>query len=251
MPESTRLLEISAEGVDAAAVATFAGCLATRAVEENRRLNADVARRGESQVAAALLAARTEVEKQELELTRVRIASLVELKRALLKAALSEIAAAADEERLARQHIEEEEARSTSYEESAGRRPATRETAESGASKARANAAAARAAVAVASRGRTAAEARAALLEREITSREEELVRLKRRVESTAAGLTELEKRTALAPLESASKAFDLQLVAPPPPVAPRVGPSSLLVAAVGALAAVFLGALLVLSRPE
>jgi hypothetical protein len=250
MPESTRLLEISAEGEDAAAVAAFAGCLATHAVEENRRLNADVARRGESQVAAALLAARTEVEKQEQELTRMRIASLVELKRTLLKAALGEIAAATDEERLARQRVDEEEARSKSFEESATMRPAARETAEAGAAKAQANAAAARAAIAAAAKARNAAEARATRLEREITSREEELVRFRRRLEGTAAGLTELEKRTALAPLESASKAFELQVVAPPPPVAPRVGPSPLLVAAIGALAAVFLGALVVLSRP-
>lgn len=251
MPEGTRLLEISAEGEDAVAVATFAGCVAARAVEENRRLSADVARRGESQVNAALLAARAQVEKQELELTRARIASLVELKRALLKAALAQITAATDEERLARQHVEEEEARSASYQESADRPPAPSETAESGATRARANAAAARAAVTASSKARAAAEVRAAGLEREITSREEELVRLKRRLEGTAAGLAELEKRAALAPLESASKAFDLQLVASSPPVAPRVGPSSLLVAAIGALAAVFLAALVVFSRPE
>ncbi len=251
MPESTRLLEISAEGEDAAAVATFAGCLATRAVEENRRLNADVARRGESQVAAALEAARTEVEKQALELTRLRIASLVELRHSLLKAALSQIAAATDEERLARQRVEEEEARSKSFEESTKTQPDAKEMAEVGAARAQAGAAAARAAVTAASKARTAAEASAARLEREIISREEELLQLKRRVEDTAAGVTELEKRAALAPLESASKAFDLQLVAPPSPVAPRVGPSPLLVAAIGALAAVFLGALVVLSRSE
>lgn len=251
MPESTRLLEISAEGEDAAAVATFAGCLATRAVEENRRLNAEVARRGESQVAAALQAARTNVEQQELEITRLRGTSLTELKRAQLKAALAEIAAATDEERLARQQVEEEEARRKSFEESAANRPATRETAEIGAARAQANAAAARAAISAAGAARTAAEARAARLEREIASHEEEIVRRRRLIEGTSAGVTELEKRTALAPLESASKAFDLQLVAPPPPTAPRVGPPPLLVAAIGALAAVFLGALVVLSRPE
>ena len=251
MPESTRLLEISAEGEDAAAVATFAGCLAIRAVEENRRLNADVARRGESLVATALQAARTDVERQEMEVTRLRGTSLTELTRAQLKAALGQIAAATDEERIARQQVEEEEARSKSFEESATMRPATRETAEMGAARAQANAAAARAAIAAASKARTAAEARAALLEREIASREEEIVRRRRHIESTTAGVTELEKRMALAPLESASKAFDLQLVAPPPTVAPRVGPSPLLVAAIGALTAVFLGALVVLSRPE
>jgi hypothetical protein len=251
MPESTRLLEISAEGEDATAVATFAGCLATRAVEENRRLNADVARRGESQIAAALQAARTNVEQQELEVTRARASALIELKRAQLKAALGEIAAATEGERIARQNVEEEEARRKSFEERVDLAPAARETAEIGAARAQANAAASRAAIITASKARTAAEARAALLEREICSREEELVRRKRRIESTTAGVTELEKRTALAPLESASKAFDLQLVAPPPPVAPRVGPSPLLVAAIGALAAVFLGALVVLSRPE
>jgi chromosome segregation ATPase len=210
-----------------------------------------VARRGESQVSAALQAARTNVEQQEVEVTRLRASSLIELKRGQLKAALGEIAAATDEERLARQHVEEEEARRKSLEERIDLAPAARETAEMGAARAKADAAAARAAITAASKARTAAEARAALLEREICSREEEIIRRKRRIEATTAGVAELEKRTALAPLDSASKAFDLQLVAPPPPVAPRVGPSPLLVAAIGALAAVFLGALVVLSRPE
>ncbi len=98
---------------------------------------------------------------------------------------------------------------------------------------------------------RAAAEGRAASLEREIASREDELARLKRRVDGASTGLAELERLTALAPLESARKAFDLQLVAPPPPVAPRVGPSLLLLGAAGMLAGAFLGALVILSRPE
>jgi chromosome segregation ATPase len=152
---------------------------------------------------------------------------------------------------MARRHVDEEDARSASFEEGGSKWPRARETTEGGVVTARANAAAARAAVASAARARAAAESRATSLEREIASRESELGRARRRAEGAAAGLTELERRTALAPLDSASKAFDLQLVAPPPSLAPRAGPPPLLMAAVGAFAAVFLGALLVLSRPE
>jgi hypothetical protein len=196
VPESTRLLEVSAEGADPAATAAFTACLAARAQEENRRLNADVARRGEAQVATALAAARADLESREEMLSRRRAALHLEVSRAKLKAALSDLA------------------RATSTE-------------------------------------RGVLEKRAALLDREVASAEDELDALKRRVANATSGVAELERRSALAPLESATKAFDLVVVAPAPAVAHRSGPAVGLLAAVGVFAGAFLAMLGILSRPQ
>ena len=74
---------------------------------------------------------------------------------------------------------------------------------------------------------------------------------LSRRLDAASAARVDLEKRRASSPLEAAAKAFDLAVLSPavPPAHADRV--PAPLAAVAGAVSALLVGILVVLSRPD
>jgi len=90
----------------------------------------------------------------------------------------------------------------------------------------------------------------AAPLERKLARIEEEIGPLERARDAAVSALGEAERREALAPVENASRAFDLVSLAPAVPSATPSGASRLTMAALGAAAALLLGAFTVLSSP-
>lgn len=286
VPENTRLVEVSFEAGDPAAAAAFANCLASKAIEESVRISEGLAAQGTRTVDAALERIRTETARLQQELSDARGRSLLELKRARLRATLAALERSAEEERRAGVDAAGSGARRTNLEAAGKARPErrrftsyvsrepdagaatsgsgtagtpvvreesdpTRDLAEKGAAEASASEAAARATAEAATRGRLAAERSAALLEREIAAAEQELDTLGKRVASASSGQAELEKRRSLLPVEAAARSLLLVPLAPALPPAVPSNAAPWLVGLVGAAAAGGLGALLVLSREE
>lgn len=284
VPENTRLLEVSFEAADPKAAAAFTNCLAGKAVEESARISAGLAAQGTRTVDSALETLRAETTRLQGELADARGRSLLELKRAELRAALAALEKSAEEERRAAIDAAGAGARRGSLEVAGKARPErrrlssylsrdpevgaaapgtggtpvvreeadpTRDLAERGAAEAAAAEAAARASADAAARSRSAAERKAAALEKEIARAEQELDTLGKRVASASSGQAELEKRRSLLPVEAAARALLLVPLAPALPPARPSNAAPWLVGLVGAAAAGTLGALLVLSREE
>src|SRR5262249_647544 len=102
VPEMTRILEVSYDDRDGAHAAQVVNCVASRAVEENRRVNAELAARSGGAVEEALKRTRAEIGAPGTDLARARRDARVELKRGELKSALEDLAQSSEEERAAR-----------------------------------------------------------------------------------------------------------------------------------------------------
>jgi uncharacterized protein involved in exopolysaccharide biosynthesis len=251
MPENTRVLELILDDASPARAAELVNCAAERAIVENRRINADLAARSASVVDEALQKAQASIAGLEGELANARRDSRLDVDRGELKAALDDAAESADEERRARMRIADAAARRRSFSEAAAGREssAVRELAERGGAEATADEAAGRASLEAASLGHTRAAARAAALESKTAAAESALAALTRRLDAASGARADLEKRRASAPLEAAAKAFELAVVSPAvPPARPTRVPAAL-AAAAGAVCALVVGVLFVLSR--
>ncbi|HEV8268477.1 MAG TPA: Wzz/FepE/Etk N-terminal domain-containing protein [Thermoanaerobaculia bacterium] len=253
VPENTRLLEVSFDGSEAASAASFANCVAERAVAENRRMNAALSKRTVDEVTASLTPVRERAATLDAEIAARRASTLLEVKRGELRSALDELGAYDADGRRARLAAAEALARKTSFGAAPanGRSTSAGEFAEQEAASASAAEAAANAAARESRAGRAVARDRAARLEGEIARAESELEDLKRRRDAAAAAAADLSRRGSLAGVESAAKEFELVLVAPASPPSAPTNPRGLVVALSGALAAAAVAALFVLSRPD
>jgi len=289
MPENTRLLELSFESTDPSNAADFVSCVAERASAENRRINEEIAERTRDSSGAANLRARDEASRLEKELVDLRRASHLEVRRSELKAALAEVEAGATDERTAaltaveqqekrksyeataRQHAGKrsfasslaEDAAATAARDRAGEsaRPGSavlreeaepvRDFAEEGIAESAATEAGARASATEARRRTSDAIRRAVKLEEEIAKVESSLTAASKRFDGAMSALSEIERRRALAPLEAATKAFELVPFATAARPAFPSRPRPRMAGAAGALAAASFAALLVLSAPR
>jgi hypothetical protein len=253
LPENTRVLEVSLEDASPARAAELVNCATTRAIEENRRLNTELAARSATVVDEALERSRTAIAGLEGELAAARRSSRLEVARGELKTALDDASESADEERRARVKVADAAARRKSFAETArtsdGRDGAARELAERGAAEAAADEAAGRAALAAAGEERARADARAAALESKTAGDEAALASLNRRLEAAASARAELERRRASAPLEAAAKAFELAVLSPAVPASSPTRVPAGLASVAGAVCALVVGVLFVLSR--
>lgn len=244
IPENTRLLQLSFVSAEPEAGAAFLSCVAEKAVAENRRINAELASKAVENAVRAREVAHVESARLVEASAAQRSASLRELRRTELEAALADVLASAEEERRARVRLSEAAARRSSYE-------TTRPLADKDVAEERAHEAAAAAAIQEAARSRQKATERSATLEQRIAESEAAGEDLRHRLESARAAEGELEKRQAAASLESASRAFELVTVSPASAPVRPVTPGRFASAAAGAFAAAVLGALVVLSRSE
>lgn len=254
MPENTRLLEVSFDGRDPAEAARFVNCVAARALEENRRLNAEIQSRMSAMVSEALDPATVRLEKLEREMTVLRSRAGVELKHKELRQALADLETSREERLKAQLRLAEAQSRSKSFrallDPHAASSETVRQLAEKGAAEAVTEESSARAISAESERLAAIATGRAATLEKELSRTEDELERLRRKLEGVAAIEGELLRRSRYSALEAASKAFDLVVMAPAtPPDVPSTPPAWLVMSA-GAFAGFVLAALFVLSRP-
>jgi hypothetical protein len=285
VPENTRTLECSAQAADPTSVAAFVNCVAGRAIEENRRLNRELAQAAVAEVAAARDALRKEIAEVQDRLVAVRSEEGLERKSAEMKAAGEDIAAWAATAREALRTREEAEARTRSLSAAAQARPArrrlssflaaspeeraalpehdersavvreeadpVRDLAEKGRAESDADAAAAGAAARAASENRTRGTRRFGQLESEIVHGEARVNALVRRLDGLSASQTELERRFSLARVDALSRALDLATFSPAVPPLHPAGPSWLLAGGAGALLATGICGLFVLSRME
>ncbi len=287
MPENTRLLELSAAAPDPARAAAFVTCIASRAAEENRRLNRERAEAAASLVEPPRDAARRDLEALQGRLAELRTSGSFERKRAELRASIAALEAAEQDERRARVALAEAVARTGSYAETAAGRPESRkfesflkavpeenalrkttsndgaapvvreegdpvrDLAERGRAEGTASRASALASIEAANAQRASAFRRIAALEAELAKGEQELNVVMKRIEGMAVAQTELERRYALVRIEAAARAFELTMLAPPVPPRNPEGPRAIGGAALGGIAAAALAAFFVLSRPE
>lgn len=284
VPENTRTLEVSAEAADPEKAAAFVGCVAAGAVEENRRLNRDLARAAAEETRRALVAVREESASLQEEIARVRSEEQLERKRAELKAAGEDLLAGAARAREAEAARQGADARGKSLAASAGPRPErrrfesylagapaeratqpdapedarvvreeadpVRDLAETGGAQAGADAAAAAAQAGAASGARGRAARDLARLEAEVARGEARVNPLLKRLEGLGAAQVELERRAALTESETLSRSLELAQFAPAVPPRRPSGPSPLLSGAAGAVLGAGLAGLLLLSRP-
>lgn len=285
VPENTRTLECSVQAADRTNVAAFVNCVAGRAIEENRRLNRDLAQAAVAEVAVARDALRKEIAEVQDQLALVRREEGLERKRAEMKAAGEDITAWTATAREALRRREEAEARTRSLSAAAQARPArrrlssflaaapeeraalpehderstvvreeadpVRDLAEKGRTESDADAAAAGAAARAANENRARGMRRFGQLESEIVHGEARFNALVRRLDGLSASQTELERRFSLAKVDALSRALDLATFSPAVPPDRPAGPSPLLAGGAGALLAASLCGLFVLSRME
>lgn len=285
VPENTRTLELSAEAADPEKAAAFVRCVAKAGVEENRRLNRELARAAADEARAALEAVRKDAASVQQELARARGEEELERKRTELRAASEDVLDGAARMREAAGTREEAEARKKSLAASAGARPErrrfetflsdapaeraslptaaedarvvreeadpVRDLAEKGGAEAGAEAAAAGAEASLAAGTRRQASRDLARLEAEVARGEARLAPLQRRLEGLGAAQVELEKRASLTESETISRSLELASFAPAVPPRRPAGPSPLLSGAAGAVLAAGLSGLILLSRPE
>jgi uncharacterized coiled-coil protein SlyX len=285
VPENTRILEVSYVDPTAMRSAAVVNCAVARAIEENRRVNAELAARSGATVEEALARSSGSIAVLEAQLARTRLGVNLQLEKQELASALSDLAKSAEEERAARVRLAEAAARKKSFGETVALRPErrrfetflgedartsaaaepaparlsspvvreesdpTRERAQLGMAEAAADDAAARSAAAAAVSSRSRAEARAATLEQRIAAQEDTLSALGHRVDAASAARNELEKRRASATLEAAAKAFELVPLSPAVPPARPDGVPPVAAGAAGAVSALLVGILFVLSR--
>lgn len=284
VPENTRTLEVSAEAADPGKAAAFVSCVAAGAVEENRRLNRELARAAAEEARRALAAVREESASLQDEFAKTRAEEQLERKRAELKVAGEDLLSGAARAREAAGAREEAEARRRSLAASAGARPErrrfesfvsdvpverasvpsapedarvvreeadpVRDLAETEGAEAGADAAAAAAQAGAASGARGRAARDLARLEAEVARGEARVNPLLKRLEGLGAAQVELERRAALTESEALSRALELVPLAPAVPPRRPSGPSPLLSGAAGALLASGLAGLVLLSRP-
>jgi hypothetical protein len=285
VPENTRTLECSVQAAAPKNAAPFVNCVAGRAIEENRRLNRELAQAAVAEVAAARDALRKEIAELQDQLALVRKEEGLERKRAEMKAAGEDIAAWAATEREALRTREEAEARTRSLSAAAQARPTrrrlssflaaapeeraalpehdersavvreeadpVRDLAEKGGAESDADAAAAGAAARTANENRARVMRRFGQLESEIVHGESRFNALARRLDGLSASQTELERRFSLAKVDALSRALDLATLSPAVPPQHPSGPSWFLAGGAGALLAGCLAGLFVLSRAE
>lgn len=285
VPENTRTLEMSAEASDPEKAAAFVRCVAKAGVEENRRVNRELARAAADESRAALSAVRKEAAAVQEEVATVRGEEQLERRRAELKAAGEDLLAGAESAREAASARDEAAARRKSLAAAAGVRPETRrlqsfladspeeraalpgaaersrvvreeadpvrDLTEKAGAEAGADAAAAGAQATLAAGTRRQASRDLARLEAEVARGEARLAPLLRRLEGLGAAQVELEKRAALTESETISRSLELASFAPAVPPRRPAGPSPLLSGAAGAVLAAGLLGLVLLSRPE
>ncbi|MBI2570761.1 MAG: hypothetical protein HYV63_27475 [Candidatus Schekmanbacteria bacterium] len=288
MPEHTRVLEVSYEAATAQAASDFVNCIVGGAVDANRKINEALAKSVLELSEAAYATARQRADELEARLREVRERANIEWLKAEMRSTHAVISQVEQEEQRHALRLAEARSRRATFAKVMAEQPALRtlrsavadsastlaaidragvdagagaavvheeadpvhDLARRGVAEATAEEAGATAALAESRRLRQAASREATAREAAIARVELELELLQKSFEGATMALWEIQKRRGLAPLETATKAFELiPIHAATPPSSPS-SPPPLLTAMAAAVIAGACAGLYVLSTP-